>query len=55
MVVPKLYSCPAGVSRDPQSGQCWGIADVSSPIAGAAAPAPFSLAEEGVKAETPRA
>ncbi|MEQ9608243.1 MAG: gamma-glutamyltransferase [Kiloniellaceae bacterium] len=55
MVFPKLYSCPAGVSRDPQSGQCWGIADVSSPIAGAATAAPFSMAEEGVKAETPRA
>lgn len=39
MVFPKLYSCPSGVLRDPDSGTCWGAADKSSPIAGAAAPA----------------
>jgi len=55
LVFPKLYSCPSGVSRDPASGQCWGIADVSQPSAGAATPAPFTLPGEGVKAETPRA
>lgn len=55
LVFPKLYSCPSGVARDPKTGVCWGIADVSSPIAGAATPAPFRLAEEGVQAETPRA
>ena len=55
LVFPKLYSCPSGVSRDPESGRCWGMGDVSSPVAGAATPAPFKLEEEGVKAETPRA
>jgi len=55
LVFPKLYSCPSGVSRDPATGQCWGIADVSQPVAGAATPAPFSLGGEGVKADTPRA
>ena len=38
MVFPKLYACPSGVQRDPASGTCWGAADKSSPIAGAAAP-----------------
>ncbi|MGF1630910.1 MAG: gamma-glutamyltransferase family protein [Kiloniellaceae bacterium] len=55
LVFPKLYSCPSGVSRDPVSGACWGMADVSSPVAGAATPAPFILGGEGVKADTPRA
>jgi len=55
LVFPKLYACPSGVSRDPATGQCWGIADVSQPVAGAATPAPFSLGGEGVKAATPRA
>jgi gamma-glutamyltranspeptidase/glutathione hydrolase len=55
LVFPKLYSCPSAVSRDPATGQCWGIADVSQPVAGAATPAPFSLGGEGVKADTPRA
>ena len=55
MVFPKLYSCPSGVARDAQSGQCWGMADKSQPVTGAAVPAPFELKEEGVKAETPRA
>jgi hypothetical protein len=34
---------------------CFGISDVSQPVAGAAVPAPFTLEEEGVKAQTPRA
>jgi gamma-glutamyltranspeptidase/glutathione hydrolase len=55
MVFPKLYSCPSGVSRDPIGGTCWGMGDPSSPVAGAATPAPFSLGEAGVKADTPRA
>src|SRR5690606_37931151 len=41
LVFPKLYSCPSGVARDPNNGTCWGIADISQPVAGAAAPAPF--------------
>ncbi len=55
MVFPKLYSCPSGVMRDPADGTCWGMADKSSPISGAATPAPFSLDEVGVKADQPRA
>jgi hypothetical protein len=55
LVFPKLYGCPSGVSRDPESGTCWGMADISQPVAGAATPAPFTLGGEGVKAETPRA
>lgn len=54
LVFPKLYSCPSGVARDAE-GVCWGISDVSQPVAGAAVPAPFTLEEEGVKAQTPRA
>jgi gamma-glutamyltranspeptidase / glutathione hydrolase len=54
LVFPKLYSCPSGVARD-ADGLCWGISDVSQPVAGAATPAPFTLEEEGVKAQTPRA
>lgn len=52
LVFPKLYSCPSGVMRDPASGKSWGISDKSSPIAGAAAEAPFELeeaADAGVK------
>ncbi len=41
LVFPKLYACPSGVARDPATGSCSGIADVSSPVAGAATPAPF--------------
>jgi gamma-glutamyltranspeptidase/glutathione hydrolase len=41
LVFPKLYACPAGVARDPATGRCTAIADVASPIAGAAAPGPF--------------
>ncbi|MEQ8357028.1 MAG: gamma-glutamyltransferase [Kiloniellaceae bacterium] len=55
LVFPKLYSCPSGVARDPQAGTCWGISDISSPVAGAATPAPFDLGEDGVKADQPRA
>jgi gamma-glutamyltranspeptidase/glutathione hydrolase len=55
LVFPKLYACPSGVARDPGTGTCWGIADVSQPVAGAAMPAPFRLDEDGVKADTPRA
>ncbi|MGF1594907.1 MAG: gamma-glutamyltransferase family protein [Kiloniellaceae bacterium] len=55
LVFPKLYSCPSGVARDPGTGTCSGISDVSQPVAGAATPAPFRLEEDGVKAETPRA
>jgi gamma-glutamyltranspeptidase/glutathione hydrolase len=54
LVFPKLYACPSGVARD-AAGMCYGISDVSQPVAGAAVPAPFTLEEEGVKAETPRA
>jgi len=43
LAFPKLYSCPSGVARDPQSGLCHGISDPSQPIAGAAAPGPFTL------------
>ena len=43
MVFPKLYSCPSGVSRNPESGLCHGINDPSQPIGGAAAPAKFIL------------
>ena len=45
LVYPKLYSCPSGVSRDPESGECAGISDPSQPVAGAAAPAPFAAAD----------
>jgi gamma-glutamyltranspeptidase/glutathione hydrolase len=47
LVFPKLYSCPAGVARDPASGRATGLADVSSPVAAAAAPAPLTLPEAG--------
>ena len=55
LVFPKLYACPSGVARDPATGTCWGLSDVSQPVAGAAVPAPFTLEEAGVKAATPRA
>jgi gamma-glutamyltranspeptidase/glutathione hydrolase len=45
LVFPKLYACPAGVARDPANGRTTGIADVSSPVAGAAAPGPLSLSD----------
>jgi gamma-glutamyltranspeptidase/glutathione hydrolase len=43
LVFPKLYSCPSGVMRDAAAGKTWAISDKSSPIAGAAAEAPFEL------------
>lgn len=43
LVFPKLYSCPSGVSREPESGLCHGLNDPSQPIGGAAAAAPFSV------------
>ncbi len=43
LVFPKLYGCPSGVARDPANGRCTGMADVSSPIAAAAARAPLAL------------
>ncbi|MDX1542258.1 MAG: gamma-glutamyltransferase, partial [Geminicoccaceae bacterium] len=36
LVFPKLFGCPSGVSRDPESGLCSGISDPSLPIAGSA-------------------
>jgi gamma-glutamyltranspeptidase/glutathione hydrolase len=50
MVFPKLYSCPSGVTRNPQSGQCAGAADPSSPVSGASGPVTFSVsvAEENL-------
>jgi gamma-glutamyltranspeptidase/glutathione hydrolase len=54
LVFPKLYACPAGVARDPASGLATGIADVSSPVAMAAAPAPLTLPSGGAPS-TPRA
>jgi len=50
-VYPKLYSCPSGVSRDPTTGVSYGINDPSQPIGGAAAAAPFVLADEAVVRE----
>ena len=55
LVFPKLYACPSGVLRDPASGTCWGATDKSSPIAGAAVPAPFELAKDDAMANAARA
>lgn len=52
LVFPKLYSCPSGVSRDPETGVCHGINDPSQPIGGAATPAPFVLPDEGSASES---
>ncbi len=46
MVFPKLYSCPSGVLRDAK-GECWGMADKSSPVAGAAIPMTFEIGKGG--------
>ncbi|TVQ40610.1 MAG: gamma-glutamyltranspeptidase [Geminicoccaceae bacterium] len=54
LVFPKLYACPAGVARDPATGRCSGIADVGSPIAGAAAAGPLEL-DDRFEAPTVRA
>lgn len=43
LVFPKLYSCPSGVLRDPESGLNHGMSDPSNPVAGAAAEAPFDF------------
>ena len=43
LTFPKLYSCPSGVSREPDSGLCYGINDPSQPVGAAAASAPFVL------------
>ncbi len=37
LVFPKLYACPSGVSRDPQTGRCHAMTDPTQPIGGAAA------------------
>jgi gamma-glutamyltranspeptidase/glutathione hydrolase len=55
MVVPKLYSCPSGVARDPATGLCHGISDPSQPIAGAAGAGPFELADTPRDGSTVRA
>ncbi len=55
LVFPRLYACPSGVARDPATGDCWGLADKSQPVAGAATPAPFDFGDHDLKAETPRA
>ena len=52
LVYPKLYSCPSGVSRDPECGLCHGLNDPSQPIGGAAVPAPFELDDKAVLTET---
>ncbi|MGI9505581.1 MAG: gamma-glutamyltransferase, partial [Geminicoccaceae bacterium] len=54
LVFPKLYSCPSGVSRDPNSGRCLGMNDPSQPIGGAAPPAPFRL-DQTRQVDQPRA
>ncbi len=54
LVFPKLYACPSGVSRDPETGLCHGINDPSQPIGNAMAAAPFLLTGEQV-AKEPRA
>lgn len=46
MVFPKLYSCPSGVLRDSE-GNCWGMSDKSSPVAGAATSNPFEIGAGG--------
>ena len=54
MVFPKLYSCPSGVSRDPETGICHGLNDPSQPVGGAAGAAPFTLnARAGPAPERP--
>src|SRR3546814_18052612 len=55
LVFPKLYACPSGVARDPAPRHCWGIADVSQPVARAPPPPPLPLPGAGVQADTPRA
>jgi len=54
LVFPKLYSCPSGVSRDPETGICQGLNDPSQPVGGASAAAPFQLDEKTDPIGTPR-
>ncbi|MEL6235611.1 MAG: gamma-glutamyltransferase, partial [Pseudomonadota bacterium] len=54
LVFPKLYACPSGVARDPETGACMGINDPAQPMGGAASAAPFSLpATEAAPTERP--
>src|SRR3546814_17110600 len=55
LVFPRLYACPSGVPRDPKTGQCWGIADVSHPGSAAARPAPLRLRAHGAETRTRQA
>ena len=43
LVFPKLFSCPSGVSRDPQTGVTQGAADKANPVAGAVAEGLFEV------------
>lgn len=43
LVYPKLFSCPSGVSRDPQTGATQGVADKANPVAGAVAEGLFEV------------
>ena len=54
LVFPKLYACPSGVSRDPETGACHGLNDPSQPIGSAMAAGPFHLTSDNVARE-PRA
>ena len=47
LVFPKLYSCPSAVMRDAHGGLNFGISDVSNPVGGASAEAPFSIDTSG--------
>ncbi|MEM8740088.1 MAG: gamma-glutamyltransferase [Pseudomonadota bacterium] len=54
LVFPKLYACPSGVARDPDTGTCMGINDPAQPMGGAASAALFSLpATEDARVERP--
>ncbi|MGI9423140.1 MAG: gamma-glutamyltransferase family protein [Hyphomicrobiaceae bacterium] len=47
LVFPKLYSCPSGVLRNPDTGQNFGVTDKSSPAAGAKVEAAFVIDQIG--------
>jgi gamma-glutamyltranspeptidase/glutathione hydrolase len=51
LVYPKLYSCPSGVLRDPETGLNHAMSDPSNPVAGAAAEAPFEVTRHSHQAE----
>jgi gamma-glutamyltranspeptidase/glutathione hydrolase len=51
LVFPKLYSCPSGVLRDPETGINHAMTDPSNPVAGAAAEAPFELTQHSPQDE----